>query len=70
MRSNAAGIDAGSTEELSLNDGNIHSGGGKAPRQRWSCLSCPNDDRVVLGHDCPLVASERLGDFGPAFSRR
>ena len=60
FRWNAAGIDAGSTEKLSLNDGDIHPGRRQASRQRWSCLSGPNDDYVVLGHGCPLVAPERL----------
>jgi hypothetical protein len=50
FRWNTARIHACSTKEFPLDDGNIHSGGSKAPGQWWPCLPGPNDDGVVLSH--------------------
>jgi hypothetical protein len=47
----AAGVDAGSTDQIPLDDCNLHPGCGQAPGQGWSRLSGTDDDGIEeLGH--------------------
>src|SRR5262245_56809182 len=53
----ASGIDARAAEELSLDDGYLLAGSDETPRQRRPGLSCPDDDRIMIGHGLPSVSS-------------
>src|SRR5215470_6170317 len=57
----AAGVDAGSAEQFSLDDGDLHSGFDQAGGERWSRLPCSDDDGVEVQHFeiyCPAMTSE------------
>ena len=48
----AAGVDAGSAEELALDDGDLLAGGGETSCEGGTGLAGSNDDGVELGHGC------------------
>ena len=47
---NAAGVDAGSAEQLAFDHGDVHPSGGETPRERRPGLPGPDDDRVIARH--------------------
>jgi hypothetical protein len=53
----ASGIDACAAEELALDDGHLMASSDEPPRQRRPGLSCPDDDRIMIGHGLPSVSS-------------
>src|SRR5262249_36808128 len=50
----ATGIDAGTAEELALDNGNLPACGRQSPRQSRPSLSSADNDRIIIRHNRPL----------------
>src|SRR5262249_16891483 len=60
-------VDAGTAEELALDQRDLHAGPGEAPAERWPGLAGPDDDGVEgLGHGCGLTGECRARKRGGA----